>query len=254
MKRAGRNERDLGCSGGGAVERSRRHLDRRHTLSRECARSARHRLVPLRHRLSVLLPLAWWKGDAWPRRCDWPGTAGLGVLYFALFPILFNASLIFTTAARGSLALSTLPLLTMLVGAALGSEALTARKFVGVLIAMGGVALALLSGLVRRPGRRLARRSPDGRRRALHGVLQHLVATVHPPLRSDSLHGDVDGRWRALPDPGLALARQLCTGCGIRRAAMGRGGSISAPLAPRSPFISGRSRWSGPRRRGSRSR
>jgi drug/metabolite transporter (DMT)-like permease len=94
-----------------------------------------------------LLPLAWWKSDAWPRRCDWPGTAGLGVLYFALFPILFNASLIFTTAARGSLALSTLPLLTMLVGAALGSEALTPRKFAGVLIAMGGVALALLSGL-----------------------------------------------------------------------------------------------------------
>ena len=58
--------------------------------------------------------------------------AGLGVLYFALFPILFNASLIFTTAARGSLALSTLPLLTMLVGAALGSEALTARKTAGV--------------------------------------------------------------------------------------------------------------------------
>jgi drug/metabolite transporter (DMT)-like permease len=94
-----------------------------------------------------LLPLAWWKGGAWPQRQDWFGVAGLGVLYFALFPILFNASLIFTTAARGSLALSTLPLLTMLVGAALGSEALTARKSAGVLIAMGGVALALLSGL-----------------------------------------------------------------------------------------------------------
>src|SRR5205085_5998090 len=53
----------------------------------------------------------------------------------------------YTTAARGSVALSTLPLLTMLVGAALGSEALTARKTIGVLIAMGGVALALLSGL-----------------------------------------------------------------------------------------------------------
>jgi drug/metabolite transporter (DMT)-like permease len=73
------------------------------------------------------------------------------VLYFALFPILFNASLIFTTAARGALALSTLPLLTMLVGAALGREALTARKTLGVLIAMGGVALALLSGLAFAP-------------------------------------------------------------------------------------------------------
>jgi drug/metabolite transporter (DMT)-like permease len=73
------------------------------------------------------------------------------VLYFALFPILFNASLISTTAARGALALSTLPLLTMLAGAVLGSEALTTRKTIGVLIAMCGVALALLSGLAYAP-------------------------------------------------------------------------------------------------------
>ena len=98
----------------------------------------------------LLLPVAWLKGP-WPPRSDWAETAGLGVLYFALFPILFNASLIFTTAARGALALSTLPLLTMLVGAALGSEALTARKSAGVLIAMCGVALALLSSLASAP-------------------------------------------------------------------------------------------------------
>jgi len=159
----------------------------------------------------LLLPLAWWKGGAWPQRQDWLGVAGLGVLYFALFPILFNASLIFTTAARGSLALSTLPLLTMLVGAALGSEALTARKTTGVLIAMGGVALALLSGLSATRWS-LARRSPDGRRRALHGALQHLVEAVHPPLGSHSLHRDVDGDRRGVPDPGVAVARQLCTG------------------------------------------
>src|SRR6516162_6053259 len=98
-----------------------------------------------------LLPVALMKGEAWPAQRDWPGVAGLGVLYFALFPILFNASLIFTTSARGALALSTLPLLTMLVGAALGSEALTPRKTVGVLVAMSGVALALLSGLANAP-------------------------------------------------------------------------------------------------------
>jgi drug/metabolite transporter (DMT)-like permease len=69
----------------------------------------------------------------------------------ALFPILFNASLIFTTAARGALALSTLPLLTMVVGALLGSEALTARKSIGVVTATLGVALALLSGLASAP-------------------------------------------------------------------------------------------------------
>src|SRR3989440_5848092 len=99
----------------------------------------------------LLLPVALLQGGVeWPRQ-DWPGVAGLGVLYFALFPILFNASLIFTTAARGALALSTLPLLTMLVGAALGREALTARKSLGVVIAMIGVALALLSGLATAP-------------------------------------------------------------------------------------------------------
>src|SRR5580704_18199345 len=99
----------------------------------------------------LLLPVAWLQGGRWPGRRDWLGTAGLGVLFFTLFPILFNASLIFTTAARGALALSTLPLLTMVVGAALGREALTMRKSAGVLIAMCGVAVALLSGLAAAP-------------------------------------------------------------------------------------------------------
>jgi drug/metabolite transporter (DMT)-like permease len=99
----------------------------------------------------LLLPVALLQGGRWPARRDWPAVAGLGVLFFALFPLLFNASLIFTTAARGALALSTLPLLTMVVGAALGSEALTARKSLGVVIAMLGVAIALLSGLTSAP-------------------------------------------------------------------------------------------------------
>jgi drug/metabolite transporter (DMT)-like permease len=99
----------------------------------------------------LLLPVVLWHGARWPARRDWPAVAGLGVLFFALFPLLFNASLIFTTAARGALALSTLPLLTMVVGAALGSEALTLRKSLGVVIAMFGVAIALLSGLTSAP-------------------------------------------------------------------------------------------------------
>jgi drug/metabolite transporter (DMT)-like permease len=99
----------------------------------------------------LLLPVALLQGGRWPARRDWPAVASLGMLFFFLFPLLFNASLIFTTAARGALALSTLPLLTMVVGAALGSEALTARKSLGVVIAMLGVALALLSGLTSAP-------------------------------------------------------------------------------------------------------
>ncbi|MBR1121762.1 DMT family transporter [Bradyrhizobium lablabi] len=99
----------------------------------------------------LLLPLALVQAGSWPPRRDWPAVAGLGLLFFAAFPILFNASLIFTTAARGALALSTLPLLTMLVGAALGSEAMSARKTIGVLVTISGVSLALLSGLATAP-------------------------------------------------------------------------------------------------------
>jgi drug/metabolite transporter (DMT)-like permease len=99
----------------------------------------------------LLLPVARVQGHRWPPRQDWPAVASLGLLFYAAFPILFNASLIFTTAARGALALSTLPLLTMVVGAVLGSEPLTARKTVGVLVAISGVSTALLSGLATAP-------------------------------------------------------------------------------------------------------
>ena len=98
-----------------------------------------------------LLPIALIQGGKWPARNDWAAAAGLGLLFFGLFPILFNASLIFTTAARGALALSTLPLLTMMVGAALGVEPLTLRKTAGVFIATMGVAVALLSSLASAP-------------------------------------------------------------------------------------------------------
>jgi drug/metabolite transporter (DMT)-like permease len=99
----------------------------------------------------LLLPVALVQGHRWPPRHDWPAVAGLGLLFYAAFPILFNASLIFTTAARGSLALSTLPLLTMVVGAALGSEPLTLRKTAGVLVAILGVSMALLTDLATAP-------------------------------------------------------------------------------------------------------
>lgn len=96
---------------------------------------------------ACLLPVALLGGGRWPGRADWPGVAGLGLLFFALFPVLFNASLIFTTAARGALALSTLPLLTMAAAALLGAEKLSGRKTLGVLIAVAGVAVALVAGL-----------------------------------------------------------------------------------------------------------
>jgi drug/metabolite transporter (DMT)-like permease len=99
----------------------------------------------------LLLLIALCRGEKWPARKDWPAVASLGLLFFGLFPILFNAALIYTTAARGALALSTVPLLTMAVGALLKIDPPTLRKFVGVLIAMGGVATALGTSLAGAP-------------------------------------------------------------------------------------------------------
>jgi drug/metabolite transporter (DMT)-like permease len=87
----------------------------------------------------------------WPQRSDWVGIACLGLAFFGLFFILYNLAVSYTTAARASLALATLPLQTMLVGGLLGVEALTPRKSVGVGIAVFGVVGTLASGLSTAP-------------------------------------------------------------------------------------------------------
>jgi drug/metabolite transporter (DMT)-like permease len=98
-----------------------------------------------------VLPIAIALGVRWPQRGDWPAVAALGVAFFAVFFVLYNIAVGYTTAARASLALSTLPLQTMVVGAILRIEPLTARKTLGVLIAMIGVAAALATGLAHAP-------------------------------------------------------------------------------------------------------
>ena len=94
-----------------------------------------------------LLPIALWLRVRFPARSDWPAVAGLGFMFFAVFFVLYNVALGYTTVARGTLALSTLPLMTMIAGAILRIEALTARKTTGILIAMCGVAAALTTAL-----------------------------------------------------------------------------------------------------------
>jgi drug/metabolite transporter (DMT)-like permease len=100
---------------------------------------------------ACLLPTALLLGVRWPPRRDWPAVALLGICFFGLFFILYNIAIGFTTAARASLALATLPLHTMVVGALLGIEPLTARKMIGVCVAVSGVIAALASGLAAAP-------------------------------------------------------------------------------------------------------
>ncbi|MGX1323357.1 drug/metabolite transporter (DMT)-like permease [Bradyrhizobium sp. USDA 377] len=98
-----------------------------------------------------LLPCALLLSVRWPQRSDWPAVALLGICFFGLFFILYNIAVSYTTAARASLALATLPLHTMVVGAILGVERLTARKIIGVGVAVLGVAAALAAGLAQSP-------------------------------------------------------------------------------------------------------
>lgn len=84
------------------------------------------------------------------RRLTWRdllAVAGLGLVGFGLFPVIYNNAIAMTSASRAAMALCTMPLQTMLLAAALGLERLSARRSLGVLLAMAGVAVALLGGL-----------------------------------------------------------------------------------------------------------
>jgi drug/metabolite transporter (DMT)-like permease len=98
-----------------------------------------------------VLPVALLLRVKWPPRSDWLAVASLGLCFFGFFFVLYNIAMAYTTAARASLALSTLPLQTMVAGALLGIEPLTARKSMGVAIAVFGVFAALASGLSATP-------------------------------------------------------------------------------------------------------
>ena len=98
-----------------------------------------------------LLPIALLLKVRWPPRSDWVSVAALGFCFFGLFFVLYNIAVGLTTAARASLALATLPLHTMVVGALLRIEPLTLRKTIGVCVAVFGVIAALASGLSAAP-------------------------------------------------------------------------------------------------------
>jgi drug/metabolite transporter (DMT)-like permease len=98
-----------------------------------------------------VLPVAVFANARWPSPRDFPAAALLGISFFGIFFVLYNIAISYTTAARASLALSTLPLQTMVVAAVLRSERLTFRKSAGVGIAMLGVVAALAFGLAQAP-------------------------------------------------------------------------------------------------------
>jgi drug/metabolite transporter (DMT)-like permease len=99
----------------------------------------------------LLLAVALTTRARWPRAGDLLLTAALGVLFYGVFFVAYARALTLTTAARGSLGVAMLPVLTMVVAAALGRERLTGRKSAGVLVALGGVAISLATDLRHAP-------------------------------------------------------------------------------------------------------
>lgn len=80
------------------------------------------------------------------RRADWGAIACLGVLLYALMPILVSAGLQFSYASRGGLVLASQPVLTLLLAHWRGEERLAPVKLFGIALAMSGLVLALSQG------------------------------------------------------------------------------------------------------------
>jgi drug/metabolite transporter (DMT)-like permease len=66
----------------------------------------------------------------------------LGVAQYAVFGWMFARGLFYIPAARGALLMSTYPIQTLILAAALGRERLTVLKIMGAAVAISGVAIA----------------------------------------------------------------------------------------------------------------
>jgi drug/metabolite transporter (DMT)-like permease len=74
---------------------------------------------------------------------DLPFLALLGVIFFALFPLSFNAALQFTEASRGSVLLGTMPVWSVVLAPLFAPEHLSRRQLGGVVMTVVGVFLSV---------------------------------------------------------------------------------------------------------------
>lgn len=74
--------------------------------------------------------------------------AGLGVLFFALFPFMFSWGFVHTSAARGSLVLATMPIWTMLISKAIGHESVNKSSLIAIGLTLLGLTVALSDKLM----------------------------------------------------------------------------------------------------------
>ena len=135
---------------------------------------------------------------AWPRyrARDALAIALLGVAQFAVLILLLNHALARLPASTCALVFATMPLFTLCLAALSGRESFSPRKLVGVLLAVGGVAV-LLMGTARNTGSAGALNGS--------GMAALLAATLVGAVTS-ILYGPYMRRYPALPTSSLAMA------------------------------------------------
>lgn len=75
---------------------------------------------------------------------DVPYLALLGLVFFAIFPVTFNAGLRYIEASRAALLLATMPLWSLMLGRMAAHETLSPRQIGGVFLSIVGVGIVML--------------------------------------------------------------------------------------------------------------
>ena len=76
-------------------------------------------------------------------RRDVPYLAMLGVIFYTIFPVTFNAGMQYLEASQAALLLATMPLWTLLIARGVARERLTTRQVAGVALSIAGVAIVM---------------------------------------------------------------------------------------------------------------
>lgn len=94
--------------------------------------------------LVLLVGLAMFRRDLLRvARRDVPYLALLGVIFYAIFPVTFNAGMQYVDASRGAILLATMPLFTIVLARRASGERLLPRQVIGVLTSFAGVAVIM---------------------------------------------------------------------------------------------------------------
>jgi drug/metabolite transporter (DMT)-like permease len=139
--------------------------------------------------------------------------AALGLAFFALYPYLFALAFAYTTAARGALVLSTMPLMTLGFALLFGQERFSYRRLLGIVVALAGLAFALSP--------KLEGSAPDARRGDLIMIAAAFVQAIYNVLSRPYIR-----RFGALTFTALTL----CVGAALLAAVASFTG-VFAPLA-----------------------